>query len=255
MRINQAASREKSVAKTIYPVIYQSLRDEIRSGTHPFQSLLPTEAELCARFGCGHSPVRRALGELAADGYVQPRQGRGVTVIWQPEREESAGYATGGLETFSETCAARGLVPETRLLAFEHVTADEGLATRTGFAPGTPLVRMRRLRVADGAPVAVEDTLASEDEVPGLTPEIAVAGTYAHIEGTLGMEILTARRVITMEPAGEKDAELLGVAPGSHVARIVSHTFSSSGTQFEVIDARQRPEFFSARLTVSRPRA
>lgn len=243
------------MAASIYPAIYQELRDEIRSGAHPFQSLLPTEAELCARFGCGHSPVRRALQELASDGYVQARQGRGVTVIWQPEREESAGYATGGLETFPETCAARGLVPETKLLAFEHVIADEELAARTGFASGTPLVRLRRLRVADGMPVAVEDTLTSEVEVPGLTPEIAVAGTYAHIEGTLGMEILTARRVITMVPADEKDAELLGVSPGSHVARIVSHTFSSSGTQFEVIDARQRPEFFSVRLAVTRPRA
>ena len=243
------------MAASIYPAIYQELRNEIRSGAHPFQSLLPTEAELCARFGCGHSPVRRALQELAADGYVQARQGRGVTVIWQPEREESAGYATGGLETFPETCAARGLAPETKLLTFEHVTASEELSARTGFAPGTPLVRLCRLRVADGVPVAVEDTLTSEVEVPGLTPEIAVAGTYAHIEGTLGMEILTARRVITMEPADEKDAELLSVAPGSHVARIVSHTFSSSGTQFEVIDARQRPEFFSVRLAVTRPKA
>ncbi len=249
------SSQEKNVAKTIYPVIYQALRDEIRSGAYPFQSLLPTEAELCERFDCGHSPVRRAIGELAADGYVQPRQGRGVTVIWQQEREESAGYATGGLETFPETCAARGLVPETRLLEFEHVTADEELAARTGFAPGTPLVRMRRLRVADGAPVAVEDTLTSEAEVPGLTPEIAVAGTYTHIEGELGLTILTAQRVITMELAGEKSAELLDVVPSSHVARIVSHTFSSSGAQFEFIDARQRPEFFSARLVVTRPKA
>lgn len=241
------------MARSIYPAIYRALRDEIVSGEHPFQTLLPTEAELCARFGCGHSPVRRALRELAADGYVQPRQGRGVTVIWQPGREETAGYATGGLETFPETCAARGMVPETRLLAFERVTADEALAERTGFFPGTPLVRMRRLRVADGVPVAVEDTLTSEDEVPGLTPEIAVRGTYSYIEGVLGMEILTAQRVITMGPAGEDDAGLLGLAPGGYVARIVSHTFSSTGAQFEVIDARQRPEFFSARLVVTRP--
>lgn len=241
------------MAHSIYPVIYQRLRAEIRSGELPFQTLLPTEAELCERFGCSHSAVRRALRELADAGYVQPRQGRGVTVIWRPERGGSQGYATGGLETFPEICAARGLAPETRLLAFEHVIATGELAATTGFAEGAPLVRTVRLRVADGVPVAIEDTLTSESEVPGLTPEIAVSGTYAYIEGELGLEILTSRRVITMEPAGERDAGLLGVEPGSHVARIVSHTFSSSGAQFQVIDARQRPEFFSARLVVTRP--
>lgn len=255
MRINQREGRgpgRRDVARSIYPAIYRTLRGEIRSGAHPFQSLLPTEAELCARFGCSHSAVRRAIAELAANGYVQPRQGRGVTVIWQPERRGAEGYATGGLETFPEICAERGLVPETRLLAFERVTSAEGVAERTGFPEGTPLVHMRRLRVADGVPVAVEDTHTSELEVPGLTPEIAVSGTYAHIEGTLGLQVLTSRRTITMEPVGEADAALLGVGAGTYAARIVSHTFSSTGAQFEHIDALQLPGFFSARLVVTR---
>lgn len=238
------------MAHSIYPVIYQRLRAEIRSGELPFQTLLPTEAELCERFGCSHSAVRRALRELADAGYVQPRQGRGVTVIWRPERGGSQGYATGGLDTFPEVCAARGLTPETRLLAFERVRADEGCED---FTPGTPLVHLRRLRVASGRPVAVEETWVCEEVVPGLTPEIALTGTYAHIEGTLGLEILTSRRTITMEPVDEEGAHPLGLAPGSWVACIVSRTFCSAGVQFEVIRAQQRPEFFSAQLVVTRP--
>lgn len=242
------------MARSIYPAIYECLRDEIVKGVYPFQSLLPTEAELTRRFSCSHAAVRRALQELAADGFVQARQGRGVTVIWRPERRETAGYATGGLETFPETCAARNLKPETRLLAFEHVAANAALAAQTGFAPATPLVHMVRLRLADGKPVVVEDTFTSEQEVPGITPDIAISGTYAHIEGTLGMEILTSQRAITMERADERLARPLGIPVGSYLAHIVSHTFSSAGTQFEIIHAWQLPEFFSARLVVTRPR-
>lgn len=242
------------MARSIYPRIVQTLRGEIRSGAYPFQSLLPTEEQLCERFGCSHAAVRRALQELAAAGYVQARQGRGVTVIWRPERDETAGYATGGLETFPEICAARGLEPKTELIVFEHLLADEDVLPESGFAEGTPLVHMRRLRIADGVPVAVEDTFTSEREIPGITEEIALSGTYAYIEGALGIEILTSRRTFSMVRADADDARLLALPAGSYIARVESHTFCSTGAQFEVILSRQIPEFFSARVVVTRPK-
>lgn len=242
------------MARSIYPAIVQSLRADIRGGVYPFQSLLPTEAQLCERFGCSHSAVRRALQELAAKGYVQARQGRGVTVIWKPERDETAGFATGGLETFPEMCAARGLEPKTELLAFERIAASEAFAQESGFEPGTPLVHMRRLRIASGTPASVEDTYTAETEIPGITPEIAVSGTYNYIENELGIEILTSLRTFALEAASADDARLLNVEPGSYLARVVSRTFCSTGAQFELIYSRQHPDFFSARVVVTRPK-
>ena len=243
------------MVKSIYRSLYDSIRADITSETYPFQSLLPTEAELCERFGCSHSTVRRALSELARDGYVQARQGRGVTVIWQPETRETYGYATGGLETFPETCAARGLSPTTELLTFERLVADKTLAVRIGFEAGTNLVHMVRLRIASGTPVALEDTYTSADEIPGITPEVAVRGTYAHIEGTLGLKILTSKRLITMQRANDDDTRLLHVEPGSYIGCVVSQSFDSNGIMFERIESHQIPEFFSARLVVTRPSA
>lgn len=243
------------MVKSIYRSLYDSIRDDIVNGVYPFQSLLPTEVELCERFDCSHSTVRRALGELARDGYVQARQGRGVSVIWQPETRETYGYATGGLETFPETCAARGLSPVTKLLTFENLKADDTLAQMTGFAPGANLVHMVRLRIASGTPVALEETYTSADEIPGITPEIALRGTYAHIEGTLGLEILTSKRHISMRRADDDDARLLCVDPGSHIACVISQSFDSNGIMFERIESHQIPEFFSVRLVVTRPGA
>ena len=101
--------------------------------------------------------------------------------------------------------------------------------------------------------MAVEETYTSELEVPGITPEIAITGTYAHIEGTLGIEILTSKRTITMRKAGATDGELLSLDPNTYLAFVESHTFASTGNQFEVIYSRQHPEFFSARVLATRP--
>lgn len=243
--------------RSVYRTIYDSLRAGIFDGTYPYQTLLPTEAELCRRFGCSHSTVRRALGELARDGLVQARQGRGVSVIWLGGAKEEAarGYATGGLETFPELCAERGLTPATELLGFDRITVDEVLSQASGFSAGTPVVRMVRLRRADGEPVALETTYTSELEVPGITPDIARAGTYGYIEGVLKIEILTCKRTITMTRPDEHDRAHLGLGDDAYVARIKSHTFCSSGNQFEYIVTHQTPAFFSAHIVATRQKA
>ena len=240
------------MVKSIFRSIYNGIRDDIVGGTYPFQSLLPTEAELCERFGCSHSTVRRALLELAQDGYVQPRQGRGVTVIWRPMPEAARGYATGGIETFQEICAARDLEPRTELLGFDHLVLDEEEASETGLPLGSEAVRMERMRYADGKPVAHELTFQLADEVPGLTPEIAISGTYAYMEQVLGLQIVTGKRTITLEAADETIATHLDVPAGTYVARVDSHAFDSNGVMFEYILTRQHPSFFSVRIIGTR---
>ena len=240
------------MVKSIFRTIYAGIRDGIVNGMYPFQSLLPTEAELCERFGCSHSTVRRALLELTQDGYVQPRQGRGVTVIWRPVSDEVRGYATGGIETFQEICAARGLEPRTELLEFKHLVVGEGLATATDLPLGSKVVCMERMRYADGQPVAHELTYQLTDEIPGLTPEIAISGTYAYIEHVLGLQIVTSKRTITLEAADPAMASHLDVLTGTYIARIDAHTFDSNGVMFEYILTRQHPSFFSARIIGAR---
>lgn len=240
------------MVRSIYRSVYQALRKDITQGVYPFQTLLPTEAALCERFACSHSTVRRALGELAQDGYVQPRQGSGVTVIWQPEPHAAGGYATGGIETFTEVCAERGLTPETELIDFAETVIDEDLARTTGLAAGTPVTYMKRLRIADGTPVALEVTHTSRIEVPGITPEIARAGTYRYIEGTLGLKVLTSKRVIQMRAADADDIRYLRVPAASHVAVIDMQSFDSNGVMFEHIASHQTPDFFSVRIVATR---
>ena len=67
--------------KSVFWDIYRDIKANIEDGTYAYQSFLPSEAELTASFACSRSSVRRALAQLAADGYVQSQQGKGVRVI------------------------------------------------------------------------------------------------------------------------------------------------------------------------------
>ena len=111
---------------------------------------------------------------------------------------------------------------------------------------------MRRLRLADGKPVALEETHTLASEVPDITPQIALTGTYAYIEQTLGIKIATSKRRISMALANNDVANLLHVSKNSYVACIESNTFDASGKMFEHIKTYQHPDFFSVSIIATR---
>ena len=104
--------------KSVFWDIYRDIKANIEDGTYAYQSFLPSEAELTASFACSRSSVRRALAQLAADGYVQSQQGKGVRVIRDPQMETPHGY--DGLETFREMAVRRGFKPRTETLLVEQ---------------------------------------------------------------------------------------------------------------------------------------
>ena len=239
--------------KAVFQDIYYDLKEKIENGTYPYQSFLPSEAELTQEYDCSRSSVRRALGVLATDGYVQSQQGKGVRVIRNPALEDPDGYQ--GLETFNEQAARRRFTPCTKVLTFEEVTADEELAEITGFAVGSKLTHILRARYADGVGISTDESFYLSDEVPGLTAEDVANSVYAYLEGTLGIKIVTSKRTITIDAATPVDRKYIDLGGFNAVGVMRSHTFDADGVMIEYTETRQRPGFFTYHETAIRPNA
>ena len=63
--------------KAKYAEIYKDLKRKIETGEYEFQELLPSENTLVQEYDCSRNTIRRAIGDLVADGYVQTMQGKG----------------------------------------------------------------------------------------------------------------------------------------------------------------------------------
>ncbi|SFZ84240.1 DNA-binding transcriptional regulator, FadR family [Devosia enhydra] len=78
--VGQSRSRASPRPKLALKVA-EDLRAQLLAGDPPAGSKLPTEIELTARFGVSRTVIREAIAALAADGFVEPRQGAGVFVL------------------------------------------------------------------------------------------------------------------------------------------------------------------------------
>ena len=76
--INQKTEVNKCMARTIYKQIYETLETEINNGIYNESATLPSEKELCERFGVERNTVRKALKILVDDGLVIKKPGYGT---------------------------------------------------------------------------------------------------------------------------------------------------------------------------------
>ena len=228
--------------KAKYEGIYHSLKKRIEAQDYPYQSLLPSENTLIEKYACSRNTVRRALAELVADGYVQTMQGRGVRVIYQPVGKTT--FTIGGIETFQETARRNRLHAVTKVTKFETVIADECFAAKSGFSVGDELWSIERVRYLNGKALILDVNYFLKEFVPGLTPQIAASSIYDYIENTLGMQIITSKRRMTVEHATARDEKLLDMGTYGCVVVVVNQTFNSAGLLFEYTQSRHQPDYF-----------
>lgn len=232
--------------------IYRDLKYKVEDSTYPYGELLPSENTLVGVYGCSRNTVRRALAGLIEDGYVQAIHGKGVQVIYQPTSKTT--FTVGGIETFMESAHRNQLRSVTEVVVFETLTADERLASESGFAPGAELLHVIRVRYLDGKALILDDNYFLKELCPGLTPEIAQKSIYAYLEGELGMQIVTSKRKITVEHATPNDRRWLDLNGYDCLAVVTGQTFNSDGVMFEYTQSRHQPENFSFMDTATRKR-
>lgn len=229
--------------KAKYAEIYKDLKRKIETEEYEFQEMLPSENILVQEYDCSRNTVRRAISDLVSDGYVQTMQGKGVRVIFQKVLQTS--FTIGGIESFKESAARNNQKPETKVIHFVELVVDEKISHKTGFQVGDEIYYIQRLHYLDGKPLIVNHNYFLKSVAEGLTKEIAEKSIYDYLENTLGVNIVTSRRIMTVEKMNQIDEKYLALGDYNCMAVVTSHTFNSDGVMFEFTQSRHRPDYFS----------
>lgn len=236
--------RSKDMPKAIYENIYKDLKQKIEADVYAYQELLPSENTLIQTYRCSRNTLRRAVGLLVTEGYVQTMQGKGVRNIYQPVTQTT--FTIGEIESFRESAERNGHRPLTRVVLFTEFAVDQKHAGRTGFPVGADIYYIQRVHYLDGKPLILNHNYFLKEAVPGLTEEIAGNSIYEYLEQTLHMTIVNSKRVMTVEKMTQIDEKYLemNVEDYNCMAVVSSQTYNSDGVMFEYTQFRHRPDYF-----------
>jgi GntR family transcriptional regulator len=197
---------------------------------------LPSEDGLVERFNVRRTTVRKAIQNLVERGLVEIRRGKG-TFITQPKITQELTELTD----FVEDMRALGRTPTARLLDKRVVAADEAVAHHLALAPGTLVVRIRRVRLADGLAMSFDETYLPRDlgeKVAG--NDLAAEPVFALLENKYDTPLVEAEYKLEAATADSVAARALQVPAGSPIFLIerTSYTTGNRPVDYERLHYR-----------------
>ncbi|HUE66753.1 MAG TPA: GntR family transcriptional regulator [Candidatus Acidoferrum sp.] len=191
---------------------------------------IPAERHLAVELGVSRLTLRAAIDELVRDGYLDRRHGSG-TYVTEPKIAQPL-----TLTSFSDDMRRRGMAPGSRTLELTVTVAGARLAHRLEVSPEAKLVRVKRLRLADGKPMAMEVLHVPEVLVPGLTrADFEDHSFYELLRERYGITIASGTQSIEPTVTSEEESEVLGVPLHTPAFLFERTTVSESGRIVEFV--------------------
>jgi GntR family transcriptional regulator len=201
--------------------VYLDLRDALDAGEWTPGDRLPPERELAERYGVSLITVRRALTDLARERRLERTRGRGTVVTRPPIPLDLDAPVS-----FMEEIRRLGHAPATRIVTARTMAAEPAVADPLGIAHGAQVVHLERLRMADGAPMLLEQVYLPEARFPGLLAgDLEQGSLYELLAERYGTNVVRAREALEPVAIPAREAHLLGVEPGRPALRIEGLAF------------------------------
>jgi GntR family transcriptional regulator len=194
-----------------YYQLKEILLERVRRGEWKPGDLIPSERELSETYNISRMTARQAITDLVNEGVFYREQGRG-TFVTQNKITQQLLNLTG----FTEDIRARGQRPSTNVLAASLSPADDVAAERLRINPGDMVFVLRRLRLADDEPLAIEVSMLNFKGCERLAEEdLEHNSLYRLLETQYGIPLMEADQEIEAGLIGDEEAKILKVPTGS----------------------------------------
>lgn len=155
-------------------------------------SQIPSVRQLATNYEVSPMTVRQALASLQADGFIYTVPGSGTYVSGEKLAKRLV------FVSFSEEIREKGMKPTSKILKAEKVTVtNKKLAEVLQIAVGDSAYRIKRVRLADGVPLAIEDTHVPCENAPGLLDQELKNSLYAIFKDTYERPVVRADSVVS----------------------------------------------------------
>jgi len=232
----------------LYDQLVDILKEQIETELEP-NNMLPSERELSKKYGLSRTTVRLAFQELEKIGYIYRLHGKGTFV------SNLTGQATNLNESYSFTdhMKALGKEPKTEILEFVIKEANKHFAENLEIKLGSNMIKIKRLRLADGQPMMLERSYLPHYKFLTLSKEdLEKKALYKIFSEDFDETIKIADEEFFASIVSEGDAKLLKVQAGSPSLQLLRTTYNVDNEVIEYTISVARADRFRYKVRHNR---
>ena len=236
----------KNAPVPLYLQVKNMLEAEIQAGTYSQDDRLPSERELCERFGVSRMTARQALKELERAGLVFSRVGKG-TFVSGPKIDQQLRSLTG----FTHEIGSRGARPSSIVLSAQIIPASEQLSNMLKIMQAAEVVELSRLRLSNELPLCIEVAHIPHYLCPDiLKNDFSHASLYEVFERDYGQRLVRAEQIMEASLAVPRELETLQMVAPASVLRIERLTYNQQDVLVEYVTSTYRGDRYKFHLTL-----
>lgn len=207
--------------------IRAEIEQDIMDGVLEPGAKLPTEPELVQTYSAGRHSVRRAVAELAKEGFLSVEQGRGTFV--QPHTLLE--YTIGSRTRLGKNLGAQGIDVSGEAMGSEQIKATKRVAKNLRLEIGAPVIATLRMTKADGVPIAFGTIYHDAKRFPDFAERRKAMGSVSSVYTSYGIDdYLRGSTQIHARPARDVEARQLRQHPDMPVIVIRAVDTLKDGT-------------------------
>jgi len=219
----------------LYRQLENALKQALAAARIKRGAVIPSERVLSEALGLSRVTVRKAIDGLVSDGFLDRRQGAKTVVSSRLEKSLST------MTSFSEDMRSRGLDPGCIWISREISRPSPAEMMALGISGSEKVVRLRRLRTADGVPIAIEMATLPARFVP--EPQAIGDSLYAYLETTGALPVRALQRM-QAKPGTEEERRLLDAPDDASLLIMERRCFLADGQIVEFTQTKYRGDVY-----------
>jgi len=232
--------------------VLEALLSEINRPESQHGDCLPSERELGERFHVSRVVIRGALARLEEEGLIYRMQGKGAFVSKNKVNQNAS-----RLTSFTQDMLQRNMIPGSKILAKEFVPCTPFLVSKLQIPREEPVFMLKRLRMADNLPMAIEVCFLREWIGKRIVDSLVDnASLYRLLAEKCGIRFKYAMQTIEVGTLEKAERDLLGGNCPRCTAIITRQTFDVENNVVEFVESRYRSDryLFNMLLDMEKPK-
>lgn len=243
---SQLQALKQEAPTPLYFRLYSLLKDAILNGTIDNGAQMPTEQQLADTFAVSRITAKRAMDELAGEGLVERRRGKGTHVTYQYRPQPVRAPLVGMLQEI-ESMARHS---DAEVLECKQLKPPAAVREALGLGEAEKALHLVRVRSRDGQPFGYYASWSAGLAKPVNRRDFERA-TRLEIFRKQGLDISHVTQTISAVAATEELARHLDTDVGAPLISLLRHSFDTQHGEERMVDYLQvyyHPDRFQYRM-------